>query len=165
MIGHCSGAGVGQHINGQHAGRECELVVMSSLKSALTLLNGYFRKITDCVSEMMRCGYVQRILLAHNKLPPVVCFGGTPVVKAGFPVPALLSGQHLSFFAVFFFCCFLFFLVCLTAGERLPQSRRERPWEVLQPPQRSVPGSCLHRRRWRKPRSSRRNCSCRSGRR
>ena len=97
MIGHCSGTGVGQHINGQHAGRECELVVMSSLKSALTLLNGYFRKITDCVSEMMRCGYVQRILLAHNKLPPVVCFGGTPVVKAGFPVPALLSGQHLSF--------------------------------------------------------------------
>ena len=84
MIGHCSGTGVGQHINGQHAGRECELVVMSSLKSALTLLNGHFRKITDCVSKMMGCGYVQWILLAHNKLPPVVCFGGTPVVKAEF---------------------------------------------------------------------------------
>ena len=87
MIGHCSGTGVGQHINGQHAGRECELVVMSSLKSALTLLNGDFRKITDCVSKMMGCGYVQRILLAHNKLPPFfwrccrLCFGGTPVVE------------------------------------------------------------------------------------
>ena len=89
MIGHCSGTGVGQHINGQHAGRECELVVMSSLKSALTLLNGYFRKITDCVSKMMRCGYVQRILLAHNKLPPFfwrccrLCFGGTPGRRRG----------------------------------------------------------------------------------
>ena len=166
MIGHCSGTGVGQHINGQHAGRECELVVMSSLKSALTLLNGYFRKITDCVSKMMRCGYVQRILLAHNKITSIF-LALLPFVFWRYP------GRQSRIFrfrlcladSTFLFCCFLFFLVCLTAGERLPQSRRERPWEVLQPPQRSVPGSCLHRRRWRKPRSSRRNCSCRSGRR
>ena len=75
---------------------------MSSLKSALTLLNGYFRKITDCVSKMMRCGYVQWILLAHNKLPPFfwrccrLCFGGTPVVEEDFFCPLRLADSTLS---------------------------------------------------------------------
>ena len=55
--------------------------------------------LEDAVNEGVRQGYCLLII----KLPPFfwrccrLCFGGTPVVKAVFPVPALPSGQHLSF--------------------------------------------------------------------
>ena len=75
MVGHGGGAGVGQHVDGQHAGGESELVVVSGLQSALTLLNGNFGKVTDCKGEMMGGGNAQRILFRHNTLPPYSALG------------------------------------------------------------------------------------------
>ena len=73
LVGHCGGAGVGQHINGQHAGRECELVPVRCVQSALALLNGCLRKIAYSVCTVLRHCYIQRIVLlvlVHFSLPP-----------------------------------------------------------------------------------------------
>ena len=69
VVGHGGGAGVGQHINGQHAGGEGELIVVGGLQSALTLLHSDLGNIADGEGKMMGGGNVQLVLF-HGFLPP-----------------------------------------------------------------------------------------------
>ena len=62
VVGHSSGAGVGQHIDRQHARRESELIPVGCVQRALALLDGNFRNIADCESVVVRSGNVQRIV-------------------------------------------------------------------------------------------------------
>ena len=62
LVGHRGGAGVGQHINGQHTGREREFIPVSCIQSALALLNRNVRQIANSKREMMGCGYIQRVV-------------------------------------------------------------------------------------------------------
>ena len=95
VVGHGGGAGVRQHIHGQHAGGECELVVMGGFQSALALFDGHVGDIADSKGKMMGGGNIQRILFRHNTLPPLI-WHGVPVFRGypgrrrtGFPGPAL----------------------------------------------------------------------------
>ena len=96
VVGHGSGAGVRQHIDGQHAGGESKLVVVGGLQGTLTLLDGDFGEVTDGKCEMMGGGNAQRILFRHNTLPPYSALGALKFFwrypgrrRAGFPGPAL----------------------------------------------------------------------------
>ena len=73
LVGHGGGAGVGQHIHGQHSGGEGELVVMRGLQGPLTLLHGDGGQVADGEGEVMGSGNVQGIVrhvLVHFDLPP-----------------------------------------------------------------------------------------------
>ena len=70
-VGHSGGAGVGQHINSQHAGGESELIVVSSLQSALTLFHGDFGNVTGDVSYGAGGFYIQGIFVCHNTLTSI----------------------------------------------------------------------------------------------
>ena len=73
LVGHGGGAGVRQHIHGQHSGGESELVVMRGLQGPLTLLHGDGGQVADGEGEVMRSGNVQGIVrhvLVHFDLPP-----------------------------------------------------------------------------------------------
>ena len=65
-VGHSGGTGVGQHVDGQHASGECELVPVSSVQSTLTLLDGDLGQVTDCVSVRVGSSCLQGILLSHD---------------------------------------------------------------------------------------------------
>ena len=69
MVGHRGGAGVRQHIDGQHAGREGEFIPVGGLQCALALLDGNFRDVANSKRIVMRSGYIQRVVshvLVHN---------------------------------------------------------------------------------------------------
>ena len=66
LVRHGGGAGVGQHVDRQHACGECELIVMGSLQDALALLNGNVGNVADGKGKVMRCGDIQRIFVTHN---------------------------------------------------------------------------------------------------
>ena len=66
VVGHGSGAGVREHINRQHAGGECELVIMGGLQDALALLDGNVGNVADGKGKVMGCGDIQRIFVTHN---------------------------------------------------------------------------------------------------
>ena len=70
LVGHGGGAGVRQHIDGQHAGGEGEFIVVGGLQGALALLDGHIGNVADCKRKVVRSGNVQRILFRHNTLPP-----------------------------------------------------------------------------------------------
>ena len=66
VVGHGGGAGVGEHIDRQHAGGECKLVIMGGLQDALALLNGNVGNVADGKGKVMGCGDIQRIFVTHN---------------------------------------------------------------------------------------------------
>ena len=63
LVGHGSGAGVRQHVDGQHSGGESELVPVSGVQGALTLLDGSLGQIAHDVSAMLRHRHIQGIVL------------------------------------------------------------------------------------------------------
>ena len=66
MVGHGGGAGVGEHIDRQHAGGECKLIIMGGFQDAFALLDGNVGNIADGKGKMMGRGDIQRIFVAHN---------------------------------------------------------------------------------------------------
>ena len=66
LVRHGGGAGVGQHVDRQHACGECELIVMGGLQDALALLHGDVGDVADGKGKVMGCGDIQRIFVTHN---------------------------------------------------------------------------------------------------
>ena len=66
VVGHGGGAGVGEHIDRQHTGRECKLIIMGGFQDAFALLDGNVGNIADGKGKMMGRGDIQRIFVAHN---------------------------------------------------------------------------------------------------
>jgi len=78
-VGHGGGAGVGQHVHGQHTCGESELVVVSGLQGALTLFNGHLGNITGNIGNRAGSLYVQGIFFCHFDYLQLF-FRGTPVI-------------------------------------------------------------------------------------
>ena len=73
LVGHGGGAGVGQHIDGQHPGGEGKLVPVGGVQSALALLHRGLGQVTHNISAVLGHGRIQGIvlrILVHFKLPP-----------------------------------------------------------------------------------------------
>ena len=66
VVGHGGGAGVGEHIDRQHTGGECKLIIMGGFQDAFALLDGNVGNIADGKGKMMGRGDIQRIFVAHN---------------------------------------------------------------------------------------------------
>ena len=66
LVGHGGGAGVGEHIDRQHTGGECKLIIMGGFQDAFALLDGNVGNIADGKGKMMGRGDIQRIFVAHN---------------------------------------------------------------------------------------------------
>jgi len=100
LVGHSGGAGVRQHINGQQASGEGELIPVGGVQGALTLFNSSLGQITHDVRAVLRHLNImsQRIVLhilvhfvyLHHLGAVHLCFlEDTPVVGSGLnPTPA-----------------------------------------------------------------------------
>ena len=68
-VGHGGGAGVGEHIHGQHAGREGKFVVVGGFQGALPLLHGDLGDVPGHVGQAAGCFDGKLVLVAHWDSP------------------------------------------------------------------------------------------------
>ena len=88
-IGHGGGAGVGEHVHGQHACGEGELIVVGGLQGTFPLLHGDFGDVAGDIGVAAGGLHIQGIFFCHNTCYLQFLFGDTPVIA-----DYATGGQH-----------------------------------------------------------------------